>query len=1313
MREPTLSLCMIVRNEEAFLDACLESAAPVADEIVVVDTGSTDRTPEIARRHGAKVVFHPWGDDFSEVRNISLGHATGDWVLVLDADERLDPAGHDEIRRALRDPKKVAYQLPVVNLYGDRDPVVSLITRLFRRAPQIRFENVIHEQVTRSLARHAAQHGLDFGILRSQIVHEGYHPSVVELRGKNERNRALFEKQLERHPEDLYSWYKYADFLRRFPDPAPANAAFARAYDLMYRSEGPRDDHLFAGEIVAFHALAHLVAGDALQADAICRRGLDDVASATPNLLHVAGKIAADRGRPEEAEALLRRCLEMEGKAHAMPGQPGITSYLSRAELGRLLVSQGREDEGMPLLEQAVDQAGGAHRRPLLLLVKTLYESRRPADGLRALTRHIRSHGEHPELAITAGKILLDIGNAPAAEKWLRRIDTGPQLPEARALLARSLLVQGELRLAEDVYAALPEGPGRALGIRVIRILRGETPDRPLDAGDEEERAAIGSILRGWAALGNRALVESLASHLGERGRGIAADLPAMDAEPGADGSPAEVESETSTRGAEVSREWVGEPDDTAGDRRLRAQLRPYASLFPASGKVLDVRCGTGTFLEELASCGHEAVGIDPDAASVEEARARGLQAEVLAPDEIDTLPRDFDGVHAAHVLETLDGRRARTFLRACAERLAPGGRLVIRTRNWDHPQVQAGGFWLDSEHVRPYPLPLVADLVCDLGLDVERRGFEASGWNDAYLVARKGRAADSDSSARAAHTAVLEGELFSARSFARVNRSLASALVKQGVEVSLLPRDDDLPAPDPHGLSSRLFAPLRREAAFHVRHFWPAVFVPPVTGRWIQIQPYEFGRIPKDWVAPILEGVDEIWVPSHYARRCYTESGIPEDRVAVIPNGVDAARFRPDVDPLPLATRKRFRFLFVGGSIWRKGVDVLLDAFTATFTRNDDVCLVIKEIAADPLYRDRNAEARIRSLTETLDAPEIVYLDHEIDEEDVPRLYAACDVLVHPYRGEGFGMPVLEALACARPVIVTRGGACDEFVPAGASIPVEARRLDIEPAGLVLAGTGWVLEPDRESLASALRAAVSPDMDLRAMGSRGREHAATRHTWARAAELARRRLDALAARPPRRRARPGQTLPPGPLETAVAKLLTGDSAAALEVLAREALHRPGDPVVSHWIGRAYEMQGDQQRARAAFEEAVGADPNDAASWYRLGLAQARSDDEETARRSMERAVALGHDEPDVWNDLGVLYAGSAQSERAESCLMRAMRLCDRHVDAVYNLGMLWIGRQEPERARELARATLAADADHPGAVALERELGARVPASS
>src|SRR5690606_16883087 len=150
-----------------------------------------------------------------------------------------------------------------------------------------------------------------------------------------------------------------------------------------------------------------------------------------------------------------------------------------------------------------------------------------------------------------------------------------------------------------------------------------------------------------------------------------------------------------------------------------------------------------------------------------------------------------------------------------------------------------------------------------------------------------------------------------------------------------------------------------------------------PTTGRLVVIQPWEYGALPATWVAA-SPNVDEFWVPSRYVRSCYIESGIPAGKVHVIPNGIDPTRFHPGIEPLPLPTKKRFKFLFVGGTIHRKGPDVLLKAWLNAFTATDDVCLVIKDFGGGSVYAGQTMAERIRAAQALPNAPEIVYIDEE-----------------------------------------------------------------------------------------------------------------------------------------------------------------------------------------------------------------------------------------------------------------------------------------------------------------------------------------------
>jgi Flp pilus assembly protein TadD len=173
-KRPSLSVCMIVKNEEKYLPGCLESLKPIADEMIIVDTGSKDATRDIAEIFGARVFDYEWQGDFAAARNISLEHASGDWILVMDADERIAPSDHEILRSLIvkHDNDNIAFLMTARNYTyifngvgwfandGAYDAfetgcgwIPSTKTRLFKSSPQIRFEYPVHELVDPSLDR--------------------------------------------------------------------------------------------------------------------------------------------------------------------------------------------------------------------------------------------------------------------------------------------------------------------------------------------------------------------------------------------------------------------------------------------------------------------------------------------------------------------------------------------------------------------------------------------------------------------------------------------------------------------------------------------------------------------------------------------------------------------------------------------------------------------------------------------------------------------------------------------------------------------------------------------------------------------------------------------------------------------------------------------------------------------------------------------------------------------------------------------------------------------------------------------------------
>jgi len=240
---------------------------------------------------------------------------------------------------------------------------------------------------------------------------------------------------------------------------------------------------------------------------------------------------------------------------------------------------------------------------------------------------------------------------------------------------------------------------------------------------------------------------------------------------------------------------------------------------------------------------------------------------------------------------------------------------------------------------------------------------------------------------------------------------------------------------------------------------------------------------------------------------------GIAPGVVEVVPNGVDVDRFTPDGPRHELERRAGCVFLFVGGTIWRKGIDVLLRAWEAAFSASDDVLLVVKDFGTATHYRGQTQQEHLRTLAERDGIAPVLYLDDELAPDELPALYRAADVLAAPYRGEGFCLPALEAMACGVPVIHTAAGPTGEFVAAGAGWPLKSTRRALERVDSLgpLAGEAFVLEPDHDSLVGALRAAAADRID-RAERSTAARACALRSTWAHAAEIAERSLQRLAS---------------------------------------------------------------------------------------------------------------------------------------------------------------------------------------------------------
>jgi glycosyltransferase involved in cell wall biosynthesis len=207
--KPTISCCMIVKNEEAFLEKCLDSVKDYVDEIIIVDTGSTDKTVEIAGRYTDKVYFHPWEGSFSKARNQALSYATSDWIFIIDGDEELLEGNGEKLRRTVLEAGTAdAFLVNTISTYSSgKKKARHNSERLFRNNGVIHYEGIVHNRVKGASCIKAS---------KIEVMHYGYDVDEKKAYEKFVRTTDLLKKQIEENPKDpMPHHYLSASYITR------------------------------------------------------------------------------------------------------------------------------------------------------------------------------------------------------------------------------------------------------------------------------------------------------------------------------------------------------------------------------------------------------------------------------------------------------------------------------------------------------------------------------------------------------------------------------------------------------------------------------------------------------------------------------------------------------------------------------------------------------------------------------------------------------------------------------------------------------------------------------------------------------------------------------------------------------------------------------------------------------------------------------------------------------------------------------------------------------------------------------------------
>lgn len=327
---PSVSLCMIVKNEEPDLAACLESVGDLASEIIIVDTGSTDGTVEIARKFGAQVKHFTWINDFAAARNESIKDATGEWIFWMDADDRLTPDQLNRLKQALVSGQADVYQCRVASPAATWNGVnaTGLHFRLFRNHIGLWFQYPLHEDLKLS----AAQRAVTVANTNIIISHTGYNVSQEALQAKARRNLAIIDQCLADDPHNGRWQHHRAISLSMLGEYQEA----VRMYEKVI-AQPPSN---LSWEVDLYQAHISLVAAYInLNQLPAAQQALSRALSLFPQQRHlaiVAGMFYLDQDQPELALAEFERAQELpiEVDEVGYGWQPGVLeNYLSQTYL--------------------------------------------------------------------------------------------------------------------------------------------------------------------------------------------------------------------------------------------------------------------------------------------------------------------------------------------------------------------------------------------------------------------------------------------------------------------------------------------------------------------------------------------------------------------------------------------------------------------------------------------------------------------------------------------------------------------------------------------------------------------------------------------------------------------------------------------------------------------------------------------------------------------------------------------------------------------------------------------------------------------
>jgi tetratricopeptide (TPR) repeat protein len=419
--KPRVSVCMIVKNEEKMLDNCLNSIEGFVDELIIVDTGSTDSTVEIAKRHGAKVYFHEWENDFSKARNYSLSYATNEWIFIMDADEEVVREDHPRLREIMTQQDYNLVSINVYNLGPEGSAVSSFLPsiRMFRRSVGAKYDGIVHNQLKFD------QENEKIVRIDARIKHYGYGLDPESMKNKIKRSRTLLLKQIEDNPENYFAHFNLAQIYRgESPNLSPENCAnvIEHASKVVDNTDpytrGQRHLHL-----MSLHQLvsANFFLSEYDKAIEYCKKAIEYKPNFLDPIISL-GHIYSQKGDLEQARIWFMNYLDALNKYDETQETDQIillnlsSSHIAFCGLGYIAERENKQDEAIGWFQKCLEVAPD-YQDLNFRLGRLLYNRGRHQEALQLLDRELHIHTDNWAAYFTQGEVYNKVNNHSAAEE--------------------------------------------------------------------------------------------------------------------------------------------------------------------------------------------------------------------------------------------------------------------------------------------------------------------------------------------------------------------------------------------------------------------------------------------------------------------------------------------------------------------------------------------------------------------------------------------------------------------------------------------------------------------------------------------------------------------------------------------------------------------------------------------------------------------------------------------------------------------------------------------------------------------------------